>query len=373
MQGPPVHLGNAVPADASRLQQLMAEHATLSQADPSSAVKRTGWGYEIQPPEQSPSRVRQALTGALHGAAMAGAGGDPWAALGGAATGAAAGGVSPALMQAFQRRLELDRSTGDLATEQKLQLGNAQIGETLAQAEQRRLEPFLKAEELRRQDERARATEEGRNRRNETTNRTRAQTAAEANRLRQAQLEETERHNRAVEARPPSNTDRTVNNAIYRRDADGVYRLAPGSPAPSPTAADDRRTERSADREAKGKQAAALYQKGAEYWDTAKAKRAEADRLGRGADGQPSRIAARANEAAIKALTNEAESLERQTREVQLRGDLLAAEAESGPAQPAAGGRSIQGAIEAFRTAKKREPTADEIRRMEEALKRSRR
>ena len=206
---PPARMGVEVPANASNLQRLMAQHTALSQADPSSPVRRADWGYEELPPERSPSRLRHAGMGAATGAILAGQAtkGDPWGTLAGAAVGALTGGISPALMQAFQRRQELDQSTGDLAAEQSLQLRNAQIGETLAQADQRRLDPLIEAEKLRQQRETTEMLEGGRNRRADASNRTRVETASEANRLRRESLEERQRHNKAVENRPGTATE----------------------------------------------------------------------------------------------------------------------------------------------------------------------
>jgi hypothetical protein len=211
--GPPIpvpaRMGVEVPRNSSRLQDLLARHTALSQADPGSPVRRRDWGYEELPPEQSPSRLRHAGTGAAHGAMIAGQAtkGDPWGTLAGAAVGALTGGVSPALMQAFMRRQELDQSTGDLAAEQGLQLRNAQIGETVAQTEQRRLEPYLKAEELRAQNERFEATERGRSERATAAETGRSARAAETNAMRKRRLEEQERHNKAVENKPGSATE----------------------------------------------------------------------------------------------------------------------------------------------------------------------
>lgn len=366
---PPVHIGVDLPRNSSRLQQLMAERQALSTADPGSKVERRDWGYEELPPEQSPSRLRQLGIGAAQGAMIAGRGGDPWGTLAGAAVGAITGGVSPQLMQAFMRRQELDRNAGELATEEQLRLREAQIGETMAQTEQRRLEPYLKAEELRAQNARFEATERGRNTRAAASNQTRMDAASKSNELRAKALEETQRHNKAIENRPPSNT-RTVANTIFERDADGVWRVAPGAPPPF-TPADAARAERegvrSEDRTEKGRQAEALFRKGSEYWDQAKAKREEARRLGLGPDGNPSRIAARTNEDTITRLTREAEKLEEKTRDVQVKGDMLAAESESGP-KASNGGRTIEGAVEAFRKAKGRAPTAEEVARMKKAL-----
>jgi hypothetical protein len=365
-----VHVGTEVPADTSRLQQLLAERQPLSDANPASPVRRTDWGYEQLPPEQSPSRFRHAGIGAGQGAIIAGQAtqGDPWGTLAGTVIGALTGGISPDLIQAFTRRTELDRNAGELSTEQKLQLQNAQIGETVAQAEQRRMEPYLRAEELRAQNDRFEATEAGRMARAEASNKTRVQTAAEANKARQATLAETMRHNRAVEGRPTGTNERTVNGAIYAKDKDGVWRLAPGSPAPQPSVAQRRSTEKADDRTEKGRQAQSLYQKGSDYWDQAQQKREEARRLGAGPDGNPSRLAATRNEEAIRRLNREAEQLESKTREVQIRGDMLAAEAESGPASSGGGGRTLEGAVNAFRKKFNREPTAEETARMKKAL-----
>lgn len=368
---PPIHLGSPVAQNANNLQRLLAERDALSQADPASKVARRDWGYEIQPPERTPSRLRHAGLGAAQGAILAGqaTGGDPWGTLAGTVVGALTGGVSPSLLQAFQRRQELDRNAGELGLEQKLQLQNAQIGETDAQAEQRRMQPLIEAEKLRRQEEQAVMLEEGRNRRTEATNKTRVQTATEANKARQAALEETRRHNRETERKPGSKY-RTVANTIFEVDDDGVWRVAPGAPppfSPSDAARAERQEVRSTERDEKARQAEALFKKGSEYWDQAKAKREEARKLGLGPDGNPSRVASTRNEDAINRLLREAANLEGQTRDVQIRGDILAAESES---QPAAGssGRTLKGAKAAFRAKYNREPTAEETERMKRAL-----
>lgn len=301
---------------------------------------------------------------------MAGQSGDPWAALGGAATGAAAGGISPRLMQAFTRQQELDRLAGDISTELSLQGKQAQVEATIAQPELRALQIQRQIDlDAQRNEDRdaSRALREKRDERAYTQ-------AQQANELRARQFEETGRHNRAMENRPTGSqsNEHTVNGAIYRKDENGVYHLAPGSPPPAPRRdiPGEKEDERSRERYEKGQLARSLYDKGSAYWRQAQEKREAARKLGIGSDGQPSRIAATRNEDAIKQLIREAEGLEAKTREVQIEGDKAAAVADSGPqaSRPDSGGRTIEGAIEAFKAAKKRAPTADEIARMRKAL-----
>lgn len=338
------HVGTPVAADASRLERLMAERATLGNASPSSKVSKTPWGIEVGPPESSPSRLKQALVGALQGAAMAGSSGDPWQALGGAATGAVAGGINPRLVQAMTRQQETDRLTGQIEQEQGIAARNAAIYAQQAQPELRALQIQRQIDEdaARQADRKARGEDRDADRalREKEAN-TRSEQAAAANKLRQQQLEETRRHNRETERKPGSKY-RTVANTIFEVDDDGVWRVAPGAPppfSPSEAARTEREGVRADERREKGRQAEALYRKGAEYWDQAKAKREEARQLGLGADGQPSRVAGTRNKESIDRLLREAESLEGKTRDVQKEGDLKAAEAESGPdTQPASSG-----------------------------------
>lgn len=136
-----VHVGQRVPTGSSALEQKLARYNTLSGAGEDSKVKRTDWGYEEMPPALGgPSRKKQALVGLLQGLAQAGqaTGGNPWGTLAGGLTGMAAGAISPRTMQAFTRQQELDKLQGEIGTEQKMEMGNAQISETLAQASQRR-------------------------------------------------------------------------------------------------------------------------------------------------------------------------------------------------------------------------------------------
>lgn len=367
---PPVRLGNPVSAGATNLERLMAQHATLAQADPSSKVKRTDWGYETMPPEQSPSRVRHAGMGAVQGAIMAGQAskGDPWATLAGTAVGALTGGVSPALIQAFNRRLEQDQVAGDLATEQKLQLQNAQIGETVAQAEQRRMEPYLKAEELRAQNERFEATEAGRNRRADASNRTRVQTATEANKHRQSTLEETIRHNRAMENRPGAATEEiTVGGRKFRVSANTAARILEERTKAStkPDKAEQDRYEASLEDALETEAANDHLGKRREAEESASALRAERDKLAAG-------VGAKRNESRIKELDRQIAQAEKEATYRQKEADdaFMRARKAKAKAGGTSGRRTIEGAVEEFRRTQKREPTPEEIERMRKALNR---
>lgn len=375
-----VHIGNQVPTDASNLQRLMAQHATLSQADPASKVNRTGWGYEVQPPEQSPSRLRHAGMGAATGAMLAGQAtkGDPWGTLAGAAVGALTGGVSPALMQAFQRRQELDQSTGELATEQQLQLRNAQIGETLAQAEQRRMDPYLEAEKLRQQRENAEMLEGGRNRRAELgartrvetateANKTRAQAAAEANKLRRESLEERQRHNKVVENKPGTATEEiTVAGRKFKVPAATAARILEARS----TGTNKARVESGIEEELETEAANDHLTKRRQAEESASVLRAERDKLSTG-------VGARRNEARVKELDRQIADAEREASYRQREADdafqrARKAKAKGGgtqqPASSGGGGRTLEGAVEAFRKKLGREPTAEETERMRRAL-----
>lgn len=352
---PQIHLGAPV-ANSGSLADRLANLRALRGADPSVDVQRTPWGYEeVAPTREHPSRLRQALAGALQGAALGGQGGA-WQALGGALTGAAAGGISPRLMQALARKQEVDRLTGEVGQEQQIALRNAQIGTEMAQGEYAAARPSIELSRIYQQqqeaEERARIQREeeaGRNRRGAATITESAATRAER-----------ERHNRAMEGKPTGSNERNLNGAIYRKDENGIWQLAPGSPAPRDIPS-EKAGEKATERSTKSRQAAALYSKGADYWQQAQSKRREADQLG---SSPTLRIT---NKERIDQLNREAAALEKETRDVQQKGDLLAAEGESGPAASSSG-RTIEGAIEAFKRKLNRAPTQAEIDRMKAAL-----
>lgn len=311
----PVHVGQQSGVGRSPLGRKLDEYRALSDADVGNKVKRTDWGYEEQPPgERTPSRTKQALMGALQGFILAGqqSKGDPWATLGGLGTGAAAGAVSPKLMQAYTRDQELDRLRGDITGDQKMELGNAQISETMAQADARRAEPYLRAAQLERQEANDQAAREERvltrQQRDEDT------------RIRRERADEAIRHNKAMETRPTGADEREVNGAIYRKDANNVWRLAPGSPPPRDMAR-EKRTEKDEENAAAEIEAGNLFAKGAEYWDQAQKKREQADKLPRTTPGYDQKVSQ---------LLREAAGLESKTHEVQLKGDGLAAKAKAG-------------------------------------------
>jgi len=365
---PPVQLGAAVPAGASNLQRLMAERTALANADPSSQVRRTSWGYEELPPEQSPSRGRQGLAGVLQGANIAAqaSGGDPWATLAGAATGGVSGGVSPRLLQAFTRQQELDRNAGNLANEQAIALKGAQVGETFAQAEQRRLEPYLRAEELRAQNERFEATERGRNERAAASNRTRVQTATTANELRGKSLEETMRHNRAVENKPGTATEEiTVAGRTFRVSANTAARIL----EERSKASNKERTESQLEAELEDEAANDHLAKRKAAEERASVLRAERDKLSatkRAADTNKARITELDRQIAQEEV--EARYRQKEADDSFVRARKARAKGTGGATQPAGVGRTIEGAVEAFKAAKGRMPTAEEIARMKRAL-----
>lgn len=323
---PPVRIGQQVQPDAGNLERLMAERQALSTADPASKVRRTDWGYEQQPPEQSPSRLKHALIGALQGAAMGGRGGDPWAALGGAATGAAAGGISPNLMQAFLRRQEMDRNAADMAGEQALQLRHAQIGETVAQAEQRRIQPALEMEKLRRQEEQADELEAGRNRRADQANRTRSQTAAETNRMREERLKEQTRHNKAVEGKTAATEEITVAGRKFKVSPATAARILE-SRSTAANKPDKERTESALEADLETEAANDHLAKRQDAEKTASTLRAERDQL------TSSPIAARRSEARIKELDRQIAQAEQEARYRQTEADNSFARARKAKAK----------------------------------------
>lgn len=374
-----VHVGTPTPANLSPLGRKLAEHRTLAGAGVSSKVKETGWGYEELPPTK-PSRKKQALIGLLQGAMIGGATGDPWKALGAAGTGAVAGAISPTLMQAFTRQQELDAQENSIKGMQEVEFNQARIAETQAQAQQRAAQPQMEVYTDPQSGEQY-TLKSGEAARLAQRDRERAAKAAEekdryvdyvppdappgtkARRIKESEAARLDEDYTQHQRRPPAaKPDRVINNQIWRPDADGIYHLAPGSPPPKTQRdiAAEKEGERSTERAAKGKQAAALFQKGHDYWKQAKAKRAEAAALPRSTPQRDDRITQ---------LLREAIGLENKTREVQIKGDLLAAEAEAGPTASRSG-RTIEGAIAAFKSAQKRDPTPDEIERMRAALNR---
>lgn len=368
-QQPDVRVGSQVQPGAGNLERLMAERQALATADPSSQVRRTGWGYEQQPPEQSPSRLKQALIGGLQGAAMAGRGGNVWETLGGAATGAAAGGISPQLMQAFTRRQELDRNAADMAGEQALQLRHAQIGETVAQAEQRRVQPILELEKLRRAEEQADELEAGRNRRADQANRTRSQTAAETNRMRQERLAEQTRHNKAVEGKTAATEEITVAGRKFKVSPSTAARILE-SRSTAANKPDKERVESQLEADLETEAANDHLTKRREAEESASALRKERDDL------SASPVAARRSEARIKELDRQIAQAEQEARYRQTEADNSFARARKAKAKGGAGsstakptsGRTIEGAVEAFRKKVGREPTDEEVERMRRAL-----
>lgn len=347
----------------SPLGKLLAQHRALRTAPVSSKVVDQAEGFEILPPEKL-SRGKQTLVGLLQGANIAAQThkGDPWATLGGAATGAVTGGVSPAMVAALTRQQEIDRVGGQAEQQAGLDLAAARIGGVEAQAEYDRVRPLIEAARIQQQQD----TSNARIGATREATAARSAAAAEANRARIAANAERERHNRAVEGKPTGTNERTVNGAIYRKDNEGVWRIAPGSPAPAPRRdiPGEKATDRQREATEKGRQAEALYRKGSEYWDQAKAKRAEAAQLGSSVVGRTT------NKDTITRLTREAEGLEAKTREVQLKGDLLAAESEGVEKGGGPGGRTLEGAVEAFKRSQKRDPTPEELERMRAALER---
>lgn len=292
--------------------------ALLEEAPLGSKVERGVSGnFEVGAPKK-PSRLMKALEGALSAAAMAGASGPTEGTagrmLGGAAVGGIGGGVKPRLVEKFQRENELAQLRGEIGEDQGIAYKDAQIAGAKAQPELRELQVKNTINEslLREQDRRAD------NRRADTA-------IGETKRA----TDERIRHNKELEKKPGARPTRTLNGQIWEKDDDGVWKVGKGSPPPTPpkpaastAAADERRAVRSEKKAAAGREAAALYKKGSDYWDQAQAKRKEAETL------SAKKFQTDAEKATIARLNREAEGLEAKTREVQIKGDGLAAESE---------------------------------------------
>lgn len=322
------HIGVASPAGRSPLGRKLDEYRARSEASPDSKVTETGWGYEEAPPSpHGPSRLKKALEGFLTMGAMAGANGPTEGAagrfLGGGIAGGATGAVKSSLMQKFQRDTELGQLRDDIGGDQSIEMKNAQIADEASKPELNslRIQNTLNEALLRERDREA-----------DNTRADRLATATEGSATERA------RHNKVMENKPSGSgpKEHVIHGQIWRPDSEGVYRVVPGSPAadPSPTAI--AQGEKAAARTAKSNQAKALFQKGSEYWNQAQARRKEADAIQNATNpnGTKKAFFSDAELAKIKALTREAEGLEAKTREVQLKGDGLAAEAESEPEVP---------------------------------------
>lgn len=332
-------------------------HGLQRDAPANSKIERGPSGnWEVAAPKK-PSRLKQGLLGLLYGAAQAAAEGPTEGAalraLGGAGAGATLGGVKPGAIQTWSREQELKKSAADIAEQQGIEMRQAQIAEAQSRPElgALRVQHQLDAEKQRQADREA--------------DNTRADSAATQ---RGREATERERHNKVMEnKKPPTSTPtRTLGGQIFEKGDDDVWHVAKGSPPPAPTAAADRSTKRSEDKSAKAQQASTLYKKGEDYWNQAQAKRKEAEGL------QKKRFLTDPEKSRLSALTREAEGLEAKTREVQLKGDDLAAESEAINESAPKSGRTIEGAIEAFkrdpRNKSHRAPTEDELARMRKAL-----
>lgn len=96
-------------------------------------IRDTGTGFEVSPPKTRAetnswrNRLKQAGLGALHGIAMQRPGATMGELIGGAGGGAATGGISPRLVEAYSRQQQIDRLQGEVGQEQQLELGAAKI------------------------------------------------------------------------------------------------------------------------------------------------------------------------------------------------------------------------------------------------------
>lgn len=198
----------------SPLGKLLAERRALQNAPLSSNVIDEGNRFEITPPEQSPSRVRNAIAGALQGAALAGQAnnGDPWATLGAAGTGAAAGAISPKLMQSFLRKQALDRQAGEIGQQMGIDAGVAKIQGTLADAAYTAIRPEIEMARIEQQEAESTARIGATDRATQQRGRAASTTAGIQNRT----LEERARHNKAMEAKTVSTEEITVAGRTFK-------------------------------------------------------------------------------------------------------------------------------------------------------------
>lgn len=363
-----VRVGTQVDPNASRLGRLMAERETLGGADVSSAVRTTPWGYEVQPPEQSPSRGKQALLGILHGANQAAqqTGGDPWAVLGGAATGGAAGGISPRLMQAFTRKQEMDRNTGDIVTEQAITARNANIAADLAQ-------PELAALRIQHQMDQAQMANEDRDADRAIRDRaatTRAAQAEEANRQRGARLEETMRHNKEIEKRTPATEEITVAGRKFKVSPNTAANILERrtTAAAKPDKAEKEREESSIEADLETEAANDHLAKRKEADDQASTLRKEREDLTKGVGLVKNKARIAEIDRQIAQAEKEASYRQKEADDAFARARKAQSKATAKPTKATGGGRTIEGAIDAFKKAKDRAPTTDEIERMRAAL-----
>lgn len=151
-------------------------------------------GGQVETPHPM-GRGKAALLGALFGLAQGDRDTTLAERLAAGGTGALIGGVAPRKVQEWRRRMEVQDAQGQLATQQKLGLGQAQLESEQAETRQRQLEPEIKmieAERKARYDaERIRIQREVAEGR---------KSIADANReMRQLELEERKRHNLETE------------------------------------------------------------------------------------------------------------------------------------------------------------------------------
>jgi hypothetical protein len=337
---PAPNLGPA-PAPLSRLEQLLNERNAIAAAHPSAPVTQLPGGQRAIGAVEKPSRLKQAGMGALQGIINAGPSGDPWKVLGAAGTGAAIGAVSPKMVQALSRAQLVDELDRNLATTQQAELGNARINETNAQAEQRRLEPVLRAAQIQRQIDEDKAQE--------TDRATRSKQADEANKVRIRGIEERERHNRVMETKTKERADQ------YRVDSTTGDIIAIDPDTNNTTV-----IRKGSKQHGAAAQAKAIWDAAGKQYDTdAKPKWAEADRLREEAERlSADRVSAKQNEGRIKDLTRQADRLDKEAegiankvRTMQVEGDKLAASAAA-----AGGGDDTEDRLRAAATAKGLDP-----------------
>lgn len=339
---PPLYSGERTEG-LSELGKLMLRRKILQDpANINGRVYDTAEGIEVAPGHPM-SRKRGALMGALQGALAGGVSGQGlWGMVGGAGTGAAVGAINPKLVRALERQQEVERVNRDIGEQQQLELGTAKIVGTQAEAQYNTLRPYIEQARI---EEAQRHNIEG-----ETTAQSRAATALKDNEIRGRTLEETTRHNRAIESKGGPIVSRVLNGQILERDpTTGNWTPGKGSP-PAVDKAAVRAEEKSTERRAKESQASKLYDRAIQYQDQAQSKRDDAARL----ESTPSgRIQEKAN---IATLIREAEKLESQAASLQTEGDKVTAQAESIPA--AAGAAKSSGTFD-LRRWKADHPDAD--------------
>lgn len=130
----PVRMGTDT-SGMNDVQRQQAKIDLLRRSSPSSKIRENGDFIEEGPPEQSPSRVKNALLGALQGLAQGGVGG----AIGLGTLGA----IDPGAIQRLRRDQEIGRETNQLGQQLGVEQKQVEIDKDRAQVENLRMAPEI--------------------------------------------------------------------------------------------------------------------------------------------------------------------------------------------------------------------------------------